>query len=80
MKRTLFYLCVVLIIGFLGCRRCETCKRTVTKNLTGMPTETSTETFRACGKELTDVDNTKSFRRFPGGDSSVVIKCKRNWD
>ena len=80
MKVVFFYLYMVLIIGLSGCRRCETCKRTITINTKGMPTKTLTETFHLCGKDLTDADNTKNFRGFPGGDSTIETKCKRNRD
>ena len=81
MKNILFYFCVFALLALsLGCRKCEVCKRTTTRNLVGKEPETATEIFTLCGKDLKDEDNKKRSARLPGGDTSVVTKCKKRWN
>jgi hypothetical protein len=81
MKKIILHYCLFVLLSlFLACRKCEVCKRTTTKTLAGKEPETATEIFTLCGKDLKDEDNQSGFARFPGGDSSVVTKCKKRWN
>ena len=71
---------IMIVSMFTGCRRCKICERTVIKTYACMPSDTSVVTFEACGKDLTDVNNTRYKKSATPGDSTYqeYTKCGKN--
>jgi hypothetical protein len=56
MKQIITILVIASAFSSISCKKCATCKSTATVSSPGIPAQTASSTFEACGSDLREVD------------------------
>lgn len=76
MKKLFFISLTVCALGFVSCKKCQTCTTTTVQQYSGQPAQTATATEEYCGDEYDNAPAEGTVSQNAGGvDQSVTIEC-----
>ena len=76
MKKLFLISISVLALGFISCKKCQTCTVTTVQQYSGQPEQTSTTSEDYCGKEYDDAPAEGTVNQnISGFEQSVTIDC-----
>ncbi len=76
MKKVFIISVSVLALGFMSCKKCQTCTTTTTQQYSGQPAQTVTASQEYCGDDYDNAPAEGTVSQNAGGvDQTVTIEC-----